>query len=157
MSESITGLHQTNGQVASSSMDLVRRFLELLQDGEVDKATDLLADDVDYINVSLPTLRGRDRVLRALGTAFGFPGAGFEVYIHKFSVDGGSVLTERTDVLIYGPVRIQIWVWGRFDIADGEITMWKDYFDWFNFAVATVRGLLGAIVPALKPKPPATP
>jgi limonene-1,2-epoxide hydrolase len=154
MSESTTGLHKTNGHVGTSSVDLVRRFLELLQDGEIDKATDLLSEDVDYMNVSLPTIRGRDRVRRVLSRAFGLPGAGFEVYIHKASVDGDSVLTERTDVLIYGPVRIQIWVWGRFDVSDGEIVMWKDYFDWLNFAVAAVRGLLGAVVPALRPQPP---
>lgn len=156
MSESTTGLHRTNGQVASSSVDLVRRFLELLQDGEVDAASELLADDVDYINVSLPTIRGRERTRRALSTAFGLPGAGFEVYIHKISVDGSSVLTERTDVLIYGPVRIQIWVWGRFDVVDGRIVMWKDYFDWLNFAVGLLRGLAGAVIPALRPRPPAT-
>lgn len=136
-------------------MDLVRRFLELLQDGEIDAASELLAEDVDYMNVSLPTIRGRERTRRVLSRAFGLPGAGFEVYIHKISADGNSVLTERTDVLIYGPVRIQIWVWGRFDVVDGYIIRWKDYFDWLNAAVGLIRGLVGAVIPALRPKPPA--
>ena len=136
--------------------ELVRRFLDLLEAGDVDGATSLMATDVDYMNVSLPTIRGRDRVRRALTRALAVRGAGFEAYIHTISTDGdATVLTERTDVLIVGPVRIQIWVCGRFDVRNGQIVLWKDYFDWGNVAAATMRGLLGAVVPALRPAPPA--
>jgi hypothetical protein len=41
---------------------LVDRFLTLLAEGDVDQAVDLLAEDVDYTNVSLPTIRGRETV-----------------------------------------------------------------------------------------------
>jgi limonene-1,2-epoxide hydrolase len=146
------------GSVASRSIDVVRRFLLLLEDGHIEAATDLLAEDVAYQNASLPTIRGRDRTRRALTSAFGRPSAGFEVYFHAISAspDERTVLTERTDVLIFGPVRIQIWVCGRFDVEGGEIVRWKDYFDWGDTIVATVRGLIGAVVPALRPKPPST-
>ncbi len=154
MSESASAVNRTDGQTGTGAMDLVRRFLDLLQQGDVDSAAELLAEDVRYINVSLPTIRGRERVREVLGRWLSRPGAGFEVYTHKIAVDGESVLTERTDVLVFGPVRIQIWVWGRFDVAGGRITMWKDYFDFWNTAVATVRGLLGAVIPGLKPQPP---
>lgn len=140
----------------SGPAELVRRFLGLLEAGDVDRATSLMATDVDYMNVSLPTIRGRDRVRRTLTRALAVRGAGFEAYIHTITTDDdATVLTERTDVLIVGPVRIQIWVCGRFDVRDGQIVLWKDYFDWGNVAAATMRGLLGAIVPALRPAPPA--
>ena len=146
---------EADRQVTSSATTLVRRFLDLLQADDIDTASDLLAVDVRYINVSLPTIRGRDRVRQALGAVFGLPGAGFEVYIHSISEADDTVLTERTDVLICGPIRIQIWVCGRFDVVNGEIAMWKDYFDWWNVAVAAIRGVLGAVVSALRPTPPA--
>lgn len=145
---------ETNGSVSPGAIDLVRRFLLLLEDGHIDTATELLAEDVDYINASLPTIRGRERVRRALTMTFGRPSAGFEVYFHAISADGPTVLTERTDVLVFGPVRIQIWVCGRFDVRGGEIARWKDYFDWGDTIVATIRGLIGAVVPALRPKAP---
>ncbi len=144
----------SNGSAASSEADVVRRFLLLLEDGHLDAAMELLAEDVEYINASLPTIRGRERTHRALRTAFGRPSAGFEVYFHAIASEGRTVLTERTDVLIFGPVRIQIWVCGRFDVVDGKIVLWKDYFDWLNTTVATLRGLLGAVIPSLRPKPP---
>ena len=145
-----------NGSVRTdgSPDEVVKDFLELLAAREVDAACDLLAEDVAYMNVSLPTLHGRERTRKAMRAAFGRKGAGFEVYFHHIGVDGTSVLTERTDVLIFGPIRVQIWVWGHFDVAGGRITLWKDYFDWFNVLGATLRGLIGAVVPQLRPKPP---
>jgi limonene-1,2-epoxide hydrolase len=139
---------------ATARTDLVRRFFDLLEARDVASACDLLADDVVYINVSTPAIRGRARTRRFLEFMLGLPGAGLEVYIHKLAVDGESVLAERTDALIFGPVRVQVWVWGRFDVVDGRIVLWKDYFDWLDTLVATVRGLVGAVIPSLRAKPP---
>lgn len=149
-----TSLSTATGERAPAAT--VRSFLGQLAAGDVDGACDLLADDVTYINVSTPAIRGRDRVRRVLRAAMGLDGAGFEVYFHALSSDGGAVLSERTDVLIWGPVRVQIWVCGRFDVVDGRITLWRDYFDWVNVTVALLRGLAGAVVPALRAKAPAT-
>jgi len=147
-----------NGSAADLVVaDVVKDFLELLAAREPDAACDLLDEDIVYMNVSLPTIRGRERTRRIMKSAFGRKGAAFEVYFHHVGVDGITVLTERTDVLIMGPVRIQIWVWGHFDVVGGRIVLWKDYFDWSNVIVATVRGLVGAVIPALRPKPPAGP
>jgi limonene-1,2-epoxide hydrolase len=82
---------------------------------------------------------------------------GFEVYVHAISADGGTVLTERTDVLKFGRLRVQFWVCGRFDVHDGQIVLWRDYyFDQMNIAAATIRGLLGTVFPAVRAKPPST-
>ena len=56
-----------------------------------------------------------------------------------------------TDALVIGPVRLQFWVCGVFEVHDGRITLWRDYFDMFDMVKATVRGLLGAAIPALRP------
>src|SRR4051794_39826425 len=108
---------------------VVERFLQLLSLREIDDAVDVLGADVIYTNVSLPTLRGRERVRRIARATLGRPGAGFEVYLHAISARGGTVLTERTDVLTLGPLRIQFWVCGRFDVEGDRIVGWRDYFD----------------------------
>ena len=71
--------------------------------------------------------------------------------IHRIAVNGASVLTERTDVLVIGPVRMQFWVCGVFEVHNGRITLWRDYFDMLDMLKGTVRGLVGAVVPALRP------
>lgn len=134
---------------------LVRRFLELLAEGDMDAAVDLLDADVEYINVSMPAIRGRERVRRIFKSATRLKNTGFEVYFHHISHEGDTVLTERTDVLIWGPIRVQIWVCGRFDVRDGRIVLWKDYFDWLNFSIALVRGLVATVIPSVRAKPPA--
>jgi limonene-1,2-epoxide hydrolase len=135
---------------------LVERFLDLLCSKDIEGAAELLAVDVEYVNVGLPTVRGRERVQRLLRATLGLAGAGFEVYVHTISADGSSVLTERTDVLKFRRLRVQFWVCGRFDVHDGQIVLWRDYFDQVNFWAATARGLLGAVFPAARAKPPTT-
>lgn len=134
--------------------EIVEQFLTGLAAGEIDTAVDLLATDVVYSNVSLPTVHGRERVRKLARLTLGRPGAGFEVYNHAISATGSSVLTERTDVLKLGRLRIQFWVCGRFDVEDGQIVLWRDRFDWMNYTVATLRGLVGIFVPALRAKAP---
>jgi limonene-1,2-epoxide hydrolase len=116
---------------------------------------ELLAADVEYTNVSLPTVHGRERVRRLFRAGYE-RGGGFDVYVHAISAEGPTVLTERTDVLKFGRMSIQLWVCGRFDVRDGQIVLWRDYFDYVAFAVATIRGLLGVVFPAMRSKPPST-
>jgi limonene-1,2-epoxide hydrolase len=138
----------------SSAMLLVERFLDLLCAEDIDGASELLAVDVKYTNVGLPSVHGRARVRRLLQRTLGLPGAGFEAYTHTISASGSTVLTERTDVLTLRRLRAQFWVCGRFDVKDGQIVLWRDYFDQMNIWMATLRGLLGTVVPAARAKPP---
>jgi len=143
-------------QADSAPSLVVERFLELLRAGDVDAAVELLAVDVVYTNVGLPTVHGRERVRRLFRATLGQGGGGFDVYVHAISAQGGTVLTERTDILKLGRLTVQLWVCGRFDVRDGEIVLWRDYFDYVTLAAATIRGLLATILPAARAKPPST-
>ena len=134
---------------------VVEGFLAAMMAGDADGALDLVHDDILYVNVGLPALRGRrqvEKVLRGLDR----PSMGFEVYLHAISAEGATVLTERTDVLRFGRFRSQFWVWGRFDVRDGKVVLWRDAFDFVDIVRANLRGLLGLVVPALRPKAPAS-
>jgi limonene-1,2-epoxide hydrolase len=135
---------------------LVERFLDLLHAGDIDGATELLGVDVEYTNVGLPMLRGRERVRRFFQRTLGRDGAAFDVYVHAISADGPTVLTERTDVLKLGRMSVQLWVCGRFDVRDEQIVVWRDYFDYLSLGTATIRGLLGMVFPVARAKPPST-
>jgi limonene-1,2-epoxide hydrolase len=132
---------------------VVESFLAALAEPDLAGAGALLDEAVVYTNVGLPTIRGRRRVVRVL-SLLDRPGCRFEVYLHAVAADGAVVLTERTDVIELGRVRLQFWVTGRFDVQAGQITLWRDSFDYLDTTKALVRGLLGALVPRLRPRPP---
>ncbi|OBG72424.1 limonene-1,2-epoxide hydrolase [Mycobacterium sp. E2462] len=126
----------------------VEGFLTALQDADFDAASTALDDNLVYQNVGLPTIHGRHRAMKLFRQMDGR--AAFEVKIHRIAADGAAVLTERTDALIFGPLRLQFWVCGVFEVHDGRITLWRDYFDFFDMFKATLRGLAGLAVPSLK-------
>ena len=144
------------GATSANSDDpqaVVSDFLAALADGDAERARELVDDDILYVNVGLPAVRGRvemDRVFDLLSSS----GSGFEVYMHAMSADGPVVLTERTDILIFGNLRMQFWVWGRFDVRNGKITLWRDSFDFFDIIRGTLRGLISLAIPSFAPKPP---
>lgn len=142
--------------MSATAETVVRDFLRAMEDGDADRALALVADDLVYTNVSLPTLRGRSRLERLARPLLGADWFDFEAYMHTVAVDGDRVLTERTDVIVLGRVRAQFWVYGRFEVRDGRIAVWRDSFDWADITVGLVRGLAGALVPGLGRRPPAS-
>jgi limonene-1,2-epoxide hydrolase len=139
--------------VDSSSVLVVERFMECLRHGDLDEAVGLLAVDARYENVGLPTVHGRERVRRLFGRGYE-DGAGFDVVIHTICADGASVLTERTDILKFRQLHVQLWVCGRFDVRDGQIVLWRDYFDFLDFSKGLLRGMLSVHLPGLRAKVP---
>ena len=131
---------------------VVRAFLASLELLDVERAASYLAPGVAYTNVSLPTIHGREAVRRALG-AFGRVASGFEAENHSLVADGRVVLTQRTDVIEIGRLRIAFWVWGRFEVEDDRIVVWRDFFDWANVTGGVLRGLAGVVVPGLRGGP----
>lgn len=139
---------QTPELTSATNANTVESFLYALQAQDFDTIDSLLADDVVYQNVGLPTIRGRARVVKLLR---GMEGKmGFEVKFHRNVAEGSTVLNERTDAMVLGPLRLQFWVCGVFEVEDGRITLWRDYFDFLDMLKATVRGILGIAVPALR-------
>ena len=139
----------TNVGAGVDNAHTVEIFLTALQNQDVDGAGAVLDENLVYQNVGFPTIRGRARAMKLFRGMEGR--AGFEVKTHRIAVNGSTVLTERTDALVFGRVRLQFWVCGVFEVTNGRITLWRDYFDMFDFTKALGRGLLGAVIPALRP------
>ncbi|OBA82599.1 limonene-1,2-epoxide hydrolase [Mycobacterium sp. 1164966.3] len=135
-------------QTTTDNTRTVEAFLNALQDEDFETIEALFADDLVYENVGFSRIRGGRRTAKLLSRMQGR--IGFEVKIHRIAADGNAVLTERTDALIVGPLRIQFWACGIFELRDGRITLWRDYVDAYDMLKATVRGLVAVLVPPLR-------
>lgn len=133
---------------SAEPIEVVQRFLDALQRGATGTAVDLLAPDAIWHNVPFPPARGRDTIARQLRGMERYDIA-FEVRMHNIAANGPVVLTERTDVLTMGPVGGEFWVCGTFEVADGQITVWRDRFDFVDVLAGTVRRTLQGLASTL--------
>ncbi len=139
---------------ATAAPDLVvTRFLQALENQDHDSIAALLAPELRYTNVSLPTITGGARVAKLMRLALR-PGTGFGVQTHRLAVNGEYVMTERTDIIKAGPLHMGFWVCGTFRVQNGQIVLWRDYFDWGNLSRGALRGLAGIVLPRLRPSLP---
>ncbi len=132
----VTELHE-------DSITVVREFFAAMTIEDTHEAVALCAPDVVWRNTTLPTVRGAVALRRALSALARSP-LQFAADFHAIAADGDTVLTQRTDHLSIGPVRISFWVCGTFELRDGKITLWDDYFSWENVLRGTVVGLVRA-------------
>jgi limonene-1,2-epoxide hydrolase len=140
---------------ADAPADVVIEFLRALAAYDLDAALDLVADDIEYINVSLPTIHGKERIER-IARPWLRPGRmGFDVHLNHVATEGNVVLTDRIDELNFGRFAARFWVYGRFVVGpDGKITLWRDSFDWLDVTIGNLRGLAGLLSPSLNRRMP---
>jgi limonene-1,2-epoxide hydrolase len=155
----MTSLHSPDlppSLAADAPADVVIEFLRALAAYDLDAALDLVADDIEYINVSLPAIHGRERIER-IARPWLRPGRmGFDVHLNHVATEGNVVLTDRIDELNFGRFAARFWVYGRFVVGpDGKITVWRDSFDWLDVTIGNLRGLAGLLSPSLNRRMPA--
>lgn len=139
--------------------EISQTFLDALALKDTDVALALVDPDINYTNVGFAPIHGKRRVAKFFKLMEN-PRAGFGVQFINITSDGSVVLTERIDELSFGRFRMQFWVCGRFEVHNGLITVWRDYFDFFEFFVkAPVRALIAIALPKTQkplPKPTVT-
>jgi limonene-1,2-epoxide hydrolase len=115
-----------------SNEDVVLRFCEAFGRRDLDEILGFFAEDAVYHNIPMEPAHGIDAI-RALLESFvpGSPSMEFEV-LHVASA-GSVVFTERIDRMSFGGNAVQLPVAGVFEVADGRITAWRDYFDMQQF------------------------
>ena len=123
-----------------NEIETVRAFIRCLEERNLDRALSYVSADVVYQNVPLSPARGAREFEKQM-RGFEKMIDRFEVQMHHIAADGAFVLTERTDIIVKGGMKLAPWVCGTFEVRDGKIVLWRDYFDWAALSVAFIRGL----------------
>jgi limonene-1,2-epoxide hydrolase len=120
-----------------SPIEVVRRFCAAWSDDMA--AADLAAfftDDAVYHNIPLAAVTGREEIANNIASFIrpGPPGImGIEFRVINIAANGPVVMTERVDVFKLPHKSFELPVMGTFEVSDGKINAWRDYFDLNQF------------------------
>lgn len=117
----------------SETTAVVRRFVESWKTRDLDKIMAFFTDDCVYHNIPVDPVQGTTAI-RAVIQSFAGMATAIEWELHQIAeAEGGAVLTERVDKFEIGGKWIALPVMGSFEIRDGKICAWRDYFDMAQF------------------------
>lgn len=141
-------LAMMDGAKSGAPIEVVETFLNALAAQDLERATALMHDDIVYQNVPLPADHGKPAVVRTLRSFERFV-TKFEVKMVNIAANGPIVLTERIDILSGPWVYLDVWVCGTFEVREGKIVLWRDYFDLAEMTgklvVGPLRRILGRV------------
>ncbi|HWA61852.1 MAG TPA: limonene-1,2-epoxide hydrolase family protein [Caulobacteraceae bacterium] len=113
----------------SNPLDVVRRFMADMERLDYDRALTLVADDCDYVNPPpIGAVRGGVAV-RAVLEPFFAPTLANEFKVLREAAAGPVVFLERLDRHQLADRWVELPVTGVFEVRDGKIVYWRDYFD----------------------------
>jgi limonene-1,2-epoxide hydrolase len=111
-----------------SNTDIVNAFLIAAAARDYDTALPLVTEDVEYQNMMLPAVHGKQAMVETLEMMQGFcESSTWEVL--KEVAAGDLVMNERVDTFVMKGIATPLPVAGVFTLRDGQIAIWHDYFD----------------------------
>jgi limonene-1,2-epoxide hydrolase len=108
--------------------ELVTTFCAEWLTGTPESIAEYFTEDAVYHNIPMDPLVGKPAILEFLR---GFIGAfgNIDFDIHRQAEVGDVVLNERTDKFTINGTAVELPVMGSFEVRDGRIAAWRDYFD----------------------------
>ena len=119
--------------------ELVRTFIKHIEAKDLDSACALMTEDCEYDNVPMSKVFGIEAVKQVLGP-FTAGCSEIDWVIMRQSSAGdmtsGIVLNERIDRFKMGERWVELPLAGVFEVKNGKIALWRDYFDLGTFQKA---------------------
>lgn len=124
--------------MTQSPSDVVTEFCKKWASPNPDELAGYFTEDGTYHNIPMDPVQGPGAIKEFIaGFLAAFDGIDFQV--HRQISDGNVVMNERTDVMRRKDGgEIALPVMGVFEVVDGKIAAWRDYFD-----LATVTSAFG--------------
>lgn len=122
--------------MSTESEQLVRDFCEAWSRRDTDELLGFLTEDAVYHNMPMASVQGHDQI-RNVFSLFVPPSEEILWELLNIASTGDLVLTERVDRFVMGGKKIELPVAGIFEIRDGKISAWRDYFDMGTWTAQT--------------------
>jgi limonene-1,2-epoxide hydrolase len=116
----------------SAPLEVVTGFCAAWSRLDIDQLMGYFHPDAVYHNIPVDPVVGHDAI-RAMIVGFTAGWDRIEFEIRHAVADGGIVLTERVDHFVSTERHVSLPVMGTFEVEEGLITAWRDYFDLNQF------------------------
>lgn len=109
--------------------DVIVDFIKSWSTRDLDIILGFLAEDCFYHNIPTAPQIGVAAIRAGLSDFIAATTAVDWVILNIAEADNGHVLTERIDRFWLGDKLIEMQVMGIFELANGKISVWRDYYD----------------------------
>lgn len=108
--------------------EVVTAFCGCWERLDADEMADYFAADATYQNGTMELAKGKDAIREVLA---GMSAAmdDLKIIVHRQVVSGSIVMNERTDLFHMFGRLCELPIVGVFEVTDGKITYWREYFD----------------------------
>jgi limonene-1,2-epoxide hydrolase len=125
-----------SSEEAEAAQAIVTTFIAAIERGDVDGAIACMTEDCEYDNVPMAKAIGHEQIRTTL-SMFISPDAKTQFEIIRQAATGNVVMNERIDRLTVFGKQVELPVAGVFEVRDGKIALWRDYFDLQQFTNQT--------------------
>jgi limonene-1,2-epoxide hydrolase len=130
------------GMNNAGSIALIRNFIDACIRADPDEFANYFTEDATWWNSPWRPIQGRaairDTLRRGAARMKALPWE-----IRYIVADGDVVMTERVDHFLVGGDRISVPCMGIFELRDGKIAAWRDYWDLKQFEAQLPRSAPG--------------
>ena len=112
--------------------EFMTAFISAWPEQDAAKLGRFFAADADYHNIPLDPVHGREAIEATLA-GFMEMGGRVEVEVSRIVSEGPFVVVERVDRFVGPRQTISLPMMGIFEVRDGVIVAWRDYFDLTQF------------------------
>ncbi len=124
----------------ADAKQVVLDFCEAWSSLDKQRILDSFTDDGVYHNMPMAPAVGKQAIDQLLAFILPQGKDGIRFEVKKIAADGDVVLTERIDYFTVGGKVVELPVMGAFQVRDGKIAAWRDYFDMATWTKQTAGG-----------------
>ena len=134
-------LSATNVQAQNENNEaIVRDFITAWSRLNPSELASYFSEDGVYHNMPSEAVVGRDNIERFIA-GFIRPWESTDWEVISLLADGDIVMVERLDKTVVAGSPVNLPCFGYFQLTNGEITLWRDYFDLTTYTTALTEAL----------------
>jgi limonene-1,2-epoxide hydrolase len=119
----------------SQNSEIIREFIQVWSELDTDKLVSYFTSDGVYHNMPMGPVAGQDNLRKFIGE-FLSAWTATDWELLNLVESGDIVIAERMDRTQVGDKRVDLPCCGVFEMRDGKIAVWRDYFDMQTYVSA---------------------